>query len=254
MPLREPRLRPLSWKEHRPSIRPAWMAPLHGVEWACQWLAYFLSRWAFLEVLEYLGILSVLFGVIFYCAEAGERRKQKQYQAWQVINTAQGKGGSGGRIEALQDLNGDGIPLIGVNVADAFLQGIKMRGAKLDRADFESVDARDSVFARAGLSFANLRSSNFRNSDLSSANLQHADLDDADLTGGSLAGANLTGTSLDNVDLVRCDLRGIVWRNIKSIQAANIYGVRNAPAGFVEWAQQHGAVSAAPQEDEKQVP
>jgi hypothetical protein len=28
-------------------------------------------------------------------SEAGDRKKQKHYQAWQVINTAQGKGGSG---------------------------------------------------------------------------------------------------------------------------------------------------------------
>ncbi len=37
--------------------------------------------------------------VIFYFSESGDRLKQKHYQAWQVINTAQGKGGSGGRIE-----------------------------------------------------------------------------------------------------------------------------------------------------------
>ena len=41
--------------------------------------------------------------LIFYFADQGGRLKQKHYQAWQVINTAQGKGGSGGplRIVAL---------------------------------------------------------------------------------------------------------------------------------------------------------
>ena len=38
-------------------------------------------------------------------AEAVRRaRKDANYQAWQVINSAQGKGGSGGRIDALADL------------------------------------------------------------------------------------------------------------------------------------------------------
>jgi hypothetical protein len=97
------RQRPHSWEKHRESIRHQWTVPLHTIEWLFQWLAYFLSRWAFLEVLEYLGVLSVLFGVIFYCWESGDRKKQKHYQAWQVINTAQGRGSSGGRIEALQD-------------------------------------------------------------------------------------------------------------------------------------------------------
>jgi hypothetical protein len=68
----------------------------------------------FFEVLEYLGVFSVLIAIVFYFSEAGDRRKQKHYQAWQVINTAQGKGGSGGRIEALQELNIDRIPLVGV--------------------------------------------------------------------------------------------------------------------------------------------
>jgi hypothetical protein len=47
------------------------------------------------------GHLVSLFAVIFYYSEAGDRKKQKHYQAWQVIDTAQAKGGNGGRIEAL---------------------------------------------------------------------------------------------------------------------------------------------------------
>ena len=86
-----------------------------------------LSRWSFLEVLEYLGSFSILIAVIFYFSESGDRLKQKHYQAWQVINTAQGKGGSGGRIEALQELDEDGVPLVGVDVSGAFLQGFACR-------------------------------------------------------------------------------------------------------------------------------
>src|SRR6266699_3248514 len=67
-----------------------------------------------------------------------DRQKQKHYQAWQVINTAQGKGGSGGRIEALHELNEDRVPLVGVNVSSSFLQGLKLKDASLVRADFSA--------------------------------------------------------------------------------------------------------------------
>ena len=77
------------------------MVLLLAIEYPFDWLAYLLSRWSFLEALEYLGSFSILIAVIFYFSESGDRLKQKHYQAWQVINTAQGKGGSGGRIEAL---------------------------------------------------------------------------------------------------------------------------------------------------------
>jgi uncharacterized protein YjbI with pentapeptide repeats len=95
-----------------------------------------------------------------------------------------------------------------------------------------------------------LKSANFRDSDLSGANMQHADLSDADLVGATLTEVNMAGGLLAHADLRNCDLRGIAWRDIKAIDSANIYGVRNAPAGFVDWALLHGAVSTAPGRDE----
>jgi len=244
MLVREQRHRPLSWQERGQSLGRRWMLPLAAIEWSFEWVAYWLSRWAFLEVLEYLGALSVLFGVLFYLGEAGDRRQQKHYQAWQVINTAQGKGGSGGRIEALQELNADRVPLVGVDVSGAFLQGIRLRQARLARADLEAVDARDSDFQHSDLAYADLRSGNFRNGDLSHTNLAYANLEGADLVGAVLAAADLSGSSLKNADLRNCDLAGIKWQRITSIESANIFGVRNAPAGFVAWGRLHGAVSS----------
>jgi len=37
-------------------------------------------------------------------------------------------------------------------------------------------------------------------------------------------------------------LRGVRWERITNIKNANIFGVKNAPQGFVEWAVKHGAV------------
>ena len=126
--------RPADWNTIRSGLKHRWLLPLRAFEWIWEWVAYALSRWSFLEVLEYLGSLSILVGVIFYFSESGDRVKQRHYQAWQVINTAQGKGGSGGRIDALQELNADKVPLVGVDVSAAFLQGVRLDRANLLRA------------------------------------------------------------------------------------------------------------------------
>src|SRR6201998_4196344 len=135
-------------------LKHRWMVPFRAFEWFWEWVAYGLSHWSFLEVLEYLGSFSVLIGVIFYFSESGDRIKQRHYQAWQVINTAQGKGGSGGRIDALQELNADKGPLVGVYVSSAFLQGVRLDRANLLRADLSAADLRGSSLRFADLTFA----------------------------------------------------------------------------------------------------
>ena len=247
--LHELRKRPEPWQTQRAAIRHIWLVPLLAAEWVFDWIAFALSRWAFLAVLEHLGSFSILIAVIFYFSESGDRLKQKHYQAWQVINTAQGKGGSGGRIEALQELDGDGVPLVGVDVSGAFLRGIRLPRAHLLRADLHAVDARNSDFQAADLMSANLHSGNFRESNLSGANLQDADLGEADLCSAHLNGAVLDGATLDAADLGNADLGQVKWQKIKSLKGANIWQVRNAPEGFVQWATQHGAVTTASQSD-----
>lgn len=243
MLVREEYPRPRPWTEHRKIIIHNWTTPLHRADWMLRWVAHYLSRWALLQVLEYLGTFSILIAVIFYFAEAGDRKKQKHYQAWQVINTAQGKGGSGGRIEALHELNEDHVPLVGVDVSSAFLQGIRLHKANLLRSDFSSADLRDSQLTGANLEYANLQSANFRKSDLRNADLRNADLSDADLANADLGGVQLDGANLTNTDLRATDLKGVRWQNIRAIEKANIYGVRNAPPGFLEWALEHKAIA-----------
>jgi uncharacterized protein YjbI with pentapeptide repeats len=134
-----------------------------------------------------------------------------------VINTPQGKGGNGGRIEALSQLNDDHVSLVGVDVSDAFLQGVRLDNANLRRAVFSSADMRD----------AQLRGASLVQADLVSTNLENADLGGADL-----AGANLTESDLSGADLA--GIRN--WQNIHNIFHASLDGVRNAPDGFLDWA------------------
>jgi hypothetical protein len=214
-----------------------------ALEWVWEWAAFALSNWAFLEVLEYLGTFSILVAVVFYFSEAGDRIKLRHYQAWQVINTAQGKGGSGGRIEALQELNEDKVPLVGVDVSSAFLQGVRLEHANLLRSDFSSADVRNGDLAYANFLLANLNSANLREAKLDHAQFVQADLQDADLAGANLAGADLSGAVLDRADLSNADIRDFRWRQIKSMQGANIAGLKNAPQGFLAWSLAHGAVN-----------
>jgi len=237
--------RPAPWADYRGRVKRAWAVPFVALEWIWEWVAYALSNWTFLEVLDYLETFSVLIAVIFYFSESGDRVKLRHYQAWQVVNTSQGKGGSGGRVDALQELNRDRVPLVGVDVSGAFLQSIRLNRAKLVRANFSAADVRDGQFQNADFTDAELRSANFRGANLSAAALQRTDWQESDLSGADLSGADLAGASFADADLTGAELRDVHWQHITNIRNANIFGVKDAPSGFIEWALQHGARNAA---------
>jgi len=154
-------------------------------------------------------------------------RKAANYQAWYVMNTAQGKGGSGGRIDALRDLKTNGVSLAGVNLDGAWLENVELDGAAL----------RFATLVGANLRGASLELADLHQADLTSANLVGARMSGAFLKGADLTGAQFSTADLRNADLA--DVRG--WQEIKGISYANIDGIRNAPAGFREWALERGA-------------
>jgi uncharacterized protein YjbI with pentapeptide repeats len=237
------RRRPGSFEEHLQRARHPWLRPFFAVEWIWDWLAYLLGNWSFLEVLEYFGTFSILLGVILYFAETGDREKQKHYQAWQVINTAQGKGGSGGRKEALQELVADGVDLVGVDVSDAFLMGVKLPRANLARANLRGADLRMASFDQANLEYADLSSANIRKGSLVKANLEYAMFADSDLNGCDLTEANCEDTDFSRADLRNCEFKNLKWQGIKEVKLANLFGAKDAPEGFVQWAMKNGAVA-----------
>jgi len=239
------RTRPLSWEEIHKGPTRTWALPFVALEWGWEWLAYWLSRWHFLQVANYLRSFGIIVVVAFYFAESGDRLKQKHYQAWQVINTAQGKGGAGGRLEALQELNEDRVPLVGVDVSGAFLQGLHLKKANLARANFSAADARNAVFSGSDFSDADLRSGNFRDCICRNVVFKDAGLDDSDFSGGDLTGADLSGATLNNAELRGVDLRGINWKHISAIKGANLAGAKNLPDGFIAWARANGAVQTS---------
>jgi hypothetical protein len=242
-------LPPPSWAERRGQRQPSLGLALLKIDWCMEWAAWALGNWALLEILENLGTFSVLIAVIFYFAGSADRTRQRHYAAWAVINSAQGKGGSGGRIEALQELNLDHVALTGLDGSLAFLQGVQLSNARLSRCSFQAADLRESVFRSSNLIFCNLRSANFRNANFDRAQLADADLSEADLNGANLSSANLARVDLTDADLRTANLSDIRWKEISSMRLANIFEVRNAPDGFLQFALAHGAVSVATDEE-----
>jgi hypothetical protein len=241
--------RPRPWHEVRQTVASQWTVPFHRINWHLAWISWALDHWALLDVLDHLGTFSVLIAVVFYFADSGNRIKQKHYQAWQVINTAQGKGGSGGRIEALQELNADHVSLTGVDAGGAFLRGIQLERAHLERCDMHAADLRSSDFRFAKFSDSNLQGANFRQADLTGADLREVTLQDADLNQANLTGSNLADADLDRADLRYADAGNFAWKDIQSMQLANIYGMKNTTPEFLAFAAKHGAVSVASDDD-----
>jgi uncharacterized protein YjbI with pentapeptide repeats len=174
--MRNAKQRPKSWKETSASFKEDdWTLAFVGFEWLCEWASYGLSRWAFLEVLEYVGKLGILIAIVAYfypgCSErkqttesakqaAADARKSRHYVAWQTINSALGKPGNGGRTDALQDLNQDGIPMDGISLSgNVVLVGpLNLTNARMTHADFS-----DGTYERINFSGANLDFSKWNN-------------------------------------------------------------------------------------------
>lgn len=237
------RNRPPAWGAYRHRASNRLLIPVYAVEWFLEWMAYMLGKSSIVEILEYMGSFSILFAAIVYFAGASNRLKQKHYQAWQVIDMAQGKGGNGGRIDAMQELNSDHVSLIGVDASGAYLQGLRLERAQARRASFAAADLRNADFQGANLPDSDFSSANLREANLRGCHLADSQLDNVDLTGADLSGADLSGVTLDGADLQEVNLDHVKnWRDIKSLRGANILEVRNPPAGFDAWAKKNGAV------------
>jgi Pentapeptide repeats (8 copies) len=198
------------------------------------------------NVVKFWQIIIFVFGAYQFWASRRERLASDKvrneqaltdsnYQAWQVVNSAQGKGGSGGRIDALANLVRNGQSLAGVNVDGAWLEGINLRGANLQHASFRNANLQGAI--------------------LDGANLKHASFEGANLTAASLEGAYLqavhvAGARLSAANLMKADLADLVgWRDIQSISYARINDIQRAPGGFRDWARTNGAEDAESQAD-----
>jgi Pentapeptide repeats (8 copies) len=252
--------RPLTWKKRRTFVHGNWKLPFVFIEWLGEKAVFWLKRSAFIELVGIIAGLSVIVAAWQYVQGAEDRKKARQFQAWQVINLAHGKGGSGGRIAALRDLLMDGVDLSGVDLSKAWLQGVILDDARLTYANFDTADLRNATLAHANLAVASGRGASFYG-----ANLRDATLSDGTFQGALLQStqlceihasstdfrdADFRGSNLYGAWIVSSDLRGARlsytynWRNIANMALTNIYGLRDAPDGFEQFALDSlGAVS-----------
>jgi uncharacterized protein YjbI with pentapeptide repeats len=195
--MRKENQRPKSWKDSSRSSRGNYLRlALDGFEWLCEWVSYALSRWAFLEVLEYVGKLGILIAIVSYvypgCRDrkqatesakqsAADTRLSRHYIAWQTINSALGKPGNGGRADALQDLNRDGIPMDGISLSGkAILIGpLNLTNASMRHADFTDGTYENVNFSGANLDFSKwfntvAEECNFRSASFWAATFDHS--------------------------------------------------------------------------------
>lgn len=223
-------------------------------------LATVLHRLAIFKILDLVGKAAIVLAVFIYFAEAADRQKQSNYRAWQIINSASGQKSDGGRKEALEDLNENGVPLVGVNLQNADLpevnlegasfwganlEGASFRNANLEGADLSGANLEGAFLSdanlegaffwsanleRAKLGSANLKEANFWKANLERAffgwtNLEGASFDGANLEEASFWDANLKGASFWNANLEGAYLRGANLEGT-NLKTANLAGIR----------------------------
>ncbi len=187
-------------------------------------------------LLNIVESFSILMAVLLFFLESPDRNKQAHYEAWKVIDSAYGLKSSYARIQALQDLNEDGISLNRLNAPEADLKGINLETADLSNSYISGCDLSQAKLEKVNLSHAELVESNFTNSDLNNARLTGANLSyahfidanlfNADLVGASLIGANFVGANLSQAYLGDTDL-GYAKLNDANLRHARLFGVKN---------------------------
>lgn len=201
--MENPKNRPETLAQFKKSAGQNWW--LYSSEWACEWISFYCSRLAIFQILEYIGriitVVSVLVAVTMYFYEAPDRLKQKHYRAWELINSARGSTGDGGRIDALQDLREDQVSLAAAPLSNAFLMRIGPGGEQ------KGINLKGAVLTAACLNNAFLE-----NADLSDAHLERANLSDARLDGANFSRANLGGANLSGAQGFTSDqLQSAAW-------------------------------------------
>ena len=177
-----------------------------------------ISEWDFFKILDYLAKLSsisLIFGTFAFVLESPERAEQRQveleqktienirnqYEAWQILTNPDLKdqASNGGRKQALENLNDQGIDLSGITMNKAILNDIFLKNARL----------RESHFDEARLGSANLQASFLSEASLKSANLFKANLSFADIIESHLESADLSYADLRDTEFIKVKLNGV---------------------------------------------
>lgn len=151
---------------------------------------------------------AIVAAVILYFKGGPDRKAQKHYEAWRIIEHAAAAKlfTSYARLQAIEDLHKDGVPLRSLEAPGANLSQIRLPHAYLVEASLHKADLREANLHKANLTAAqlqgaDLRGANLRGANLRGANLRQANLQDAVLTEANLQDADLRGASLRSAEL-----------------------------------------------------
>ncbi len=214
------------------------------VEKSCQptesWLLCQIRESVLLSVVE--GF-SILVAVWLFFLEAPERDKQAHYEAWKTIDSAHGLRNSYARLQALQDLNDDRVPLRGFTAPEADLTGINLSGADLSNAYLSGADLSNADLSNANLSHANLvetklTNANLSNSKLTGADISYANFIEADLQNVDFVGANIVGANFIRANLAQAYFGDVNFNECMlanaNLQKTKFFGVEDLTTAQVK--------------------
>lgn len=162
--------------------------------------------------------IAIITAAVIFIWEVRTRKKREHYEAWQMISSPKGNLSGSERVQALKDLNQDGISLSRINLSKSDLSRVNLSWGNISEVNFEEANLslanfRDSFLIRYNFCKATLFGSDLRNCALYEANLEGADLSFSSLKGANLASANLKGANLWGANLKGADLRGANLEN-----------------------------------------
>ncbi len=204
------------------------------------------SFWIWIARLSGLAtIVGIPIAIYEINRQVHESHQQSVYQSWELLNTAQGKPGDGGRGKALTFLIADSSSLDNLDLSRSQLDGIRLdhadmreinfTEAKLRKADFSQSKLSRAIFCRARLGkavfenailddadFADawLPEANFRMARLQGANFRGAKLPGADLRGAIIFETDFTGAVLRSAILKGLDLQSAIGLTVEQVEAA----------------------------------
>jgi len=213
-------------KQTRPIRRFADWWETTAIEKFVEDIDYLLTNFAILNVVGLLANITLIVGLFSWLTGFQERKEEKHFSAWSVINEGQGDK-SGVVTAAVERLNQEGFSLSGLKLNKTNLHDANLSGARLFEADLSEAILSRVKLTKANLVLANLSKVFFIGADLNEAYLNGANLSQANMIGINFTEANLGGVNLSeaNFDLANLDganLRGTYLFNAKNLSNAQI--------------------------------
>ncbi|HEX8231003.1 MAG TPA: pentapeptide repeat-containing protein [Chloroflexia bacterium] len=187
-----------------------------------------------------IGMGTLVWGISQYLWTKEEndalQRQQAHYIAWQVVNSAQGRVVSGGRLDALEYLAHDGVSLADLSAPKANLDAVDLAGGYLVNADFTGAQMRwanldGAILSAASFREADLVRSSFRDAKLGAGSFP-LDRPGVDLSlWGGYGPADCENSAMMFVDLSNAGISQVNFTNA-SLSGALLIGTQARHANF----------------------